>query len=53
MTLVERTNKSVHVTPVGEEVVARARQILFDVEAIASVGRRGRRTAVRPPSVSA
>jgi LysR family hydrogen peroxide-inducible transcriptional activator len=40
VTLVERTNKSVHVTPVGEEVVARARQILFDVEAIASVGRR-------------
>lgn len=40
VTLVERTNKSVHVTSAGEEVVARARQILLDVEAIAGVGRR-------------
>ena len=38
--LFERTNKSVHVTAVGEDVVARARQILLDVEAIADVGRR-------------
>ena len=40
VTLLERTNKSVHVTAVGEEVVSRARQILRDVEAIVSVGRR-------------
>ena len=40
VTLFERTNKSVHVTAVGEDVVARARQILLNVEAIASVGRR-------------
>ncbi len=39
VTLLERTNKSVHVTAVGEDVVARARQILLDVEAIMSVGR--------------
>ncbi|MCE4222721.1 LysR family transcriptional regulator [Methylobacterium sp. C25] len=38
--LFERTNRSVRVTAHGEEVVARARQILTDVEAIASVGRR-------------
>ena len=40
VTLFERTNKSVHVTAVGEDVVARARQILLDVEAITDVGRR-------------
>ena len=40
VTLLERTNKSLHVTAVGEEVVARARQILRDVEAIVGVGRR-------------
>ncbi|GLS46641.1 LysR substrate-binding domain-containing protein [Methylobacterium brachythecii] len=40
VTLFERTNRSVRVTAYGEEVVARARQILTDVEAIASVGRR-------------
>ncbi len=40
VTLVERTNKSLHVTGVGEEVVARARQILLDVEAISNAGRR-------------
>ncbi len=40
VTLFERTNKSVRVTAVGEEIVGRARQILTDVEAIASVGRR-------------
>ncbi len=40
VTLLERTNKSVHVTAVGEEVVARARQILRDVEAIVGAGRR-------------
>ena len=40
VTLLERTNKSVHVTAVGEEVVGRARQILRDVEAIVGVGRR-------------
>ncbi len=40
VTLLERTNKSVHVTAAGEEVVGRARQILRDVEAIIGVGRR-------------
>ena len=40
MTLFERTNRSVRVTATGEEVVARARQILVDVEAIVGVGRR-------------
>ena len=39
-TLFERTNKSVRVTAVGEEIVGRARQILTDVEAIIGVGRR-------------
>lgn len=38
--LFERTNRSVRVTRAGEEVVARARQILADVEAIIGVGRR-------------
>lgn len=40
VTLFERTNRSVRVTAAGEEVVARARQILSDVEAIVGVGRR-------------
>jgi LysR family hydrogen peroxide-inducible transcriptional activator len=40
VTLFERTNRSVRVTAHGEEVVARARQILADMEAIANVGRR-------------
>ena len=40
VTLFERTRRSVHVTAVGEEVVARARQILTDVEGIVGVGRR-------------
>ena len=40
VTLFERTNKSVHVTAFGEDVVMRARQILLDVDAIACVGRR-------------
>ena len=39
-TLFERTNRSVRVTAVGEEIVGRARQILTDVEAIVGVGRR-------------
>ena len=39
-TLFERTNRSVRVTAVGEEIVGRARQILADVEAIVGVGRR-------------
>jgi LysR family hydrogen peroxide-inducible transcriptional activator len=40
VTLFERTNRSVRVTVLGEEVVSRARQILADAEAIVSVGRR-------------
>jgi LysR family transcriptional regulator, hydrogen peroxide-inducible genes activator len=39
VTLFERTNRSVRVTAVAEEIVGRARQILTDVEAIISVGR--------------
>jgi LysR family hydrogen peroxide-inducible transcriptional activator len=39
VTLVERSNKKVHVTSLGAEVVARARQILLEVEAIVDVGR--------------
>ena len=40
LTLFERTNKSVSVTAPGEEIVAHARQILAEVEAILAVGRR-------------
>lgn len=40
VTLFERTNKSVHVTAAGEEIVARARQMLADAEAILEAGRR-------------
>ena len=40
VTLFERTNRSFRVTAVCDEIVARARQILTDVEAIVSVGRR-------------
>jgi LysR family hydrogen peroxide-inducible transcriptional activator len=39
-TLFERTNRSVRVTAIGEEIVGRARQILTDVEAIIGAGRR-------------
>lgn len=38
VTLFERTTKSVSVTAIGAEIVARARQVLADVEAISSVG---------------
>jgi len=38
--LVERTNKAVHVTPLGEMVVARARQALAEAEAIMDIARR-------------
>ena len=38
--LFERTSKSVCVTATGEEVAARARQVLTDIEAIMRVGRR-------------
>ena len=41
VTLFERTNRAVRVTTQGEEIVARARRILADVEAIVEVGRRG------------
>lgn len=40
VTLFERTNKSVHATPAGEDVVARARQILADTDAILAAGQR-------------
>ena len=38
VTLFERTTKSVSVTAIGADIVGRARQVLADVEAIASVG---------------
>jgi LysR family hydrogen peroxide-inducible transcriptional activator len=38
VTLFERTTKSVSVTAFGADIVGRARQVLADVEAIASVG---------------
>ena len=38
VTLFERTTKSVSVTAIGEEIAGRARQVLAEVEAIASVG---------------
>ena len=38
VTLFERTTQSVSVTAIGAEIVGRARQVLADVEAIASVG---------------
>ena len=41
LTLFERTNKSVRVTASGGEVVAHARQILAEVDAILEIGRRG------------
>ena len=40
VTLFERTNKSVHVTAAGEEIVARARRILADSDAILEAGQR-------------
>lgn len=40
VTLFERTNRSVRITAVGEDVVARARQVLAEVDAIVGVGRR-------------
>ncbi len=40
VTLFERTTKSVSVTAVGADIAGRARQVLADVEAIASVGQR-------------
>jgi LysR family hydrogen peroxide-inducible transcriptional activator len=38
VTLFERTTQSVSVTAIGAEIVGRARQILADVEAIATIG---------------
>ena len=40
VTLFERTNKSVHVTAAGQDVVARARRILADTDAILDSGQR-------------
>jgi len=40
VTLFERTNKSVHVTAAGQEIVARARRILADTDAILDAGQR-------------
>lgn len=40
VTLVERTNKAVHVTALGAEIVVRARQILAETEAIIETARR-------------
>lgn len=51
VTLFERTNRSVHVTAVGAEIVARARHILTDVEAIVGVGRSASGPLVGPFSL--
>jgi LysR family hydrogen peroxide-inducible transcriptional activator len=39
-TLFERTNKALHITPIGEEVVAKARRVLADADAIVELARR-------------
>ena len=40
VTLFERTNKALHVTPVGVEIVARARRVLAEADAIVALARR-------------
>ncbi len=40
VTLFERTNKVLHVTPIGKQIVAKARRILAEAESIAELGRR-------------
>ena len=39
VTLFERTNKALHVTPIGEQIVAKARRILAEAESIIELGR--------------
>lgn len=39
VTLFERTNKSLNVTPIGAEIIARARRVLAEAEAIVDVAR--------------
>ena len=38
-TLFERTNKALHITPIGEQVVARARRVLAEADAIVELTR--------------
>lgn len=39
VTLFERTNKVLHVTPIGEQIVAKARRMLAEAESIIELGR--------------
>lgn len=39
VTLFERTNKTLHVTPVGAEIVARARRVLAEADALIDIAR--------------
>jgi LysR family transcriptional regulator, hydrogen peroxide-inducible genes activator len=39
VTLFERTNKALHVTPVGEQIVAKARRILAEADSIVELAR--------------
>jgi LysR family hydrogen peroxide-inducible transcriptional activator len=46
--LFERTNKSVHTTPVGEKIVERARQVLAECDAISELARTHRDPYAEP-----
>ena len=39
VTLIERTNKALHVTPIGKEIVARARKVVAEADAIVESAR--------------
>ena len=39
VTLFERTNKALHVTPIGEEIVARARKVIDEADSIVETAR--------------
>lgn len=51
VTLCERTNKSVHVTPIGREIVARARKIVAEFDAIVDSAREKKEPLSGPLSV--
>jgi LysR family hydrogen peroxide-inducible transcriptional activator len=39
VTLFERTNRALHITPIGEQIVARARRILAEADAVVALAR--------------
>jgi LysR family hydrogen peroxide-inducible transcriptional activator len=39
-TLFERTNKALHITPIGEQIVAKARRVLAEADSIVELARR-------------